>query len=145
VICYFDSSAILSHLLEEREVPGISRLWDESTERLSSNLLKIECIVGIRRAGLAQGFPADTEWPMERIDLLTQFLSGMSFKIVDESVENIIRLTPGLSNCRALDALHLATALLFRSNVDEPFSLVTLDNRMKALAPQFGFPVLPGA
>ena len=145
MICYFDSSAILSHLLEEREAPGISRLWDESTERLSSNLLKIECIVGIRRAGLAQGFPADTEWPMERIDLLSQFLSGMSFKIVDESVENVIRLTPGLSNCWALDAIHLATALLFRSNVDEPFSLVTLDNRMRVLAPQFGFSVLPGA
>jgi predicted nucleic acid-binding protein len=143
MVCYFDSSVILSELLEERADSSLIELWEGSTERFSSNLLKIECIVAIRRVGLAQGFAADAEWPRQRMALLSRYLDAMSFRIVDDSIEEIIRATPDLSDCRTLDAIHLATALYFKPHVDEPIGIVTLDRRMRSLAERLGFAVLP--
>jgi predicted nucleic acid-binding protein len=143
MISYFDSSVILSELLAEREEPDVARLWEESNERFSSNLLRIECLIGIRRAALAQGLSADNSWARERIDLMLRSTETISFKIMDTSIEDLIRLTPTLSDCRALDAIHLATALYFKSNLDEQIGIVTLDRRMAALARKLGFSVFP--
>jgi len=41
--------------------------------------------------------------------------------------------------------LHLATAILFRQNLDEPLELCALDERMRALAATLGFAVTPRA
>jgi predicted nucleic acid-binding protein len=141
MISYFDSSVILSELLVEREEPDLVRLWEESSERLSSNLLKIECVIGIRRAALAQGLSPDNGWAKERIDLMLRSTETISFKIMDASIEDIIRLTPTLSDCRALDAIHLATAQYFKNNLDEQIRIVTFDRRMAALARKLGFSV----
>jgi hypothetical protein len=46
-----------------------------------------------------------------RLDLLTGFLDALNFKAIDEAIEEIIRLTPALANCRTLNAIHITTAL----------------------------------
>jgi predicted nucleic acid-binding protein len=143
MISYFDSSVILSELLAEREETDVTRRWEESSQRLSSNLLKIECLIGIRRAARAQGLSPDNGWAKERIDLMLRSTESISFKIVDASIEDLIRLTPALSDCRALDAIHLATALYFKNNLDEQIDIVTLDRRMAVLARKLGFSVFP--
>ena len=143
MISYFDSSVLLSELLSEREEPEAAIRWEESSERLSSNLLKIECLIGIRRAALAQGLSPDDRWAKERIELMLRSTETLTFKIMDASIEDLIRLTPMLSDCRALDAIHLATALYFRSNLDEQIGIVTHDRRMAALARKLGFSVFP--
>ncbi len=143
MISYFDSSAILSELLSEREGQDVATRWEESSERLSSNLLKIECVIGIRRAALFQGLSPDDGWAKERIDLMLRSAETISFKIMDASIEELIRLTPALSDCRALDAIHLATALYFKSNLDEQIDIVTLDRKMAVLARKLGFSAFP--
>jgi predicted nucleic acid-binding protein len=140
---YFDSSAILSELLEEEGHPRVHELWDDASERLSSSLLKIECIIAIRRATLLQGFAPDHTWAQKRIDLLSDFLDALNFKAIDGSIEEIIRLNPALADCRTLDAIHVATALHFRPYVGGPLEIVTLDRRMKLLARKVGFKVQP--
>jgi predicted nucleic acid-binding protein len=143
MISYFDSSVILSGLLAEREEPDVALRWEEASERLSSNLLKIECLIGIRRAALAQGLSPDDGWAKERIDLMLRSTESISFKIMDASIEDLVRRTPTLSDCRALDAIHLATALYFKNNLDEEIGIVTFDRRMAVLARKLGFSVFP--
>lgn len=140
---YFDSSVFLSELLQEKVHPLVEGLWDGAGERLSSSLLRIECVIGIRRAALLQGLAADDKWARERLDLLYGFLDALSFKAVDGSIEEIIRLTPALADCRTLDAIHLATALQFRPYVEGSLEIVTLDRRMRLLAGKLGFQVQP--
>jgi predicted nucleic acid-binding protein len=68
---------------------------------------------------------------------------SISFKIMDASIEDLVRRTPTLSDCRALDAIHLATALYFKNNLDEEIGIVTFDRRMAVLARKLGFSVFP--
>lgn len=143
MICYIDSSVILSGLLEQGAARSVMRLWEESSERLSSNLLKTECVIGIRRAALAQKLPPDDPWAESRIGLLFKFMASITFKLMDESIEDLIRSTPELSNCRTLDAIHLATAMYFKPHLDEALTVMTLDERMSALAQKLGFAVDP--
>jgi len=140
---YFDSSAILSGLLEEKGRPQLRGLWDGADERLSSSLLKIECIIAIRRAALLQSVALDVAWADKRLELLSPFMDALNFKAVDGSIEEIIRLTPALADCRTLDAIHVATALHFKPNVESPLEIVTLDKRMRQLALRVGFQVQP--
>jgi len=140
---YFDSSALLAELLIQQGSPAVRELWQGADERLSSSLLRIECIVAIRRAALFQGGSAADGWAQERLGLLSEVLDTLSFKTIDASIEEIIQSTPALADCRALDAIHVATALLFKTYVQGSVEIVTLDKRMKQLAGRLGFHVLP--
>jgi predicted nucleic acid-binding protein len=113
-------------------------LWLSADERLSSTLLRIECVIAIRLASLLQGGTADDAWVQERLGLLSDVLDELNFKPVDSSIEEIIRDTPALADCRTLDAIHVATALHFKTFAEGPFEFVTLDKRMKQLAKKVG-------
>jgi predicted nucleic acid-binding protein len=143
MVRYFDSSAVLSGLLEEKDHPALAGLWNGADGRLSSSLLKIECVVAVRRAALLRGLGADDTWAGERLDVLTGFLDALDFKTIDHSIEEIIRLTPALADCRTLDAIHVATALHFKPFVEGALEIVTLDRRMRQTARKLGFEVLP--
>jgi predicted nucleic acid-binding protein len=140
---YFDSSAVVSGVLEEKDHPAVGELWNSADERLSSSLLRIECIIALRRAAIQHGIAADDTWVRERLDVMAQFLDGMNFKAIDGSIEEVIKLTPALADCGTLDAIHIATALHVRTFIDGPFEIVTLDKRMKQLAKKVGFQVQP--
>lgn len=141
---YYDSSLILSAVLEQRSDIDYSEAWDDVPNRFSSNLLKIECIIGIRRAGLQQNFNPEDDWITLRLDRLERYFDGINFRIVDEAIEEVVRQTTQLAQCRSLDAIHLSTALYLQARIGEPLSMCTLDNRLRALAAAFGFPVVPG-
>ena len=140
---YFDSSAVLSGLLEEKDHPAFHELWSGAEERISSSLLKIECVIAVRRAAIRRGFAAADTWALERLDVLTAFMKEFNFKAIDGSIEEIVRLTPALADCRALDAIHIATALHFKPFAESSLEIVTLDRRMRHLAGTLGFQVLP--
>src|SRR5271157_3097952 len=121
----------------------VKELWDGASEKLSSNLLRFECVIGIRRAALLQGLAPGDMWARERLDLLSGFLDALNFKAMDGSIEEVIRLTPALADCRTLDAIHVATALHFKPYVEGPLEIVTLDKRLRHLAVKLGFKVQP--
>jgi predicted nucleic acid-binding protein len=121
----------------------VGDLWLSADERLCSSLLRIECIVAIRRAALRQGGTAEDAWVQERLGLLSDVLDELNFKPVDSAIEEIIRGAPALADCKTLDTIHVATALHFRTFVDGNFEVVTLDRKMRQLAAKLGFVVQP--
>ncbi len=143
MVCYYDSSIILSAVLEEKSTFDYALAWDDVSPRLSSNLLKIECIIGVRRAGILQNLPADDEWVAHRIDILEQYFNGIYFKLVDDSIEGAIRKNTDLAGCRSLDAIHLATALYFRPHLDEELYISSLDKRLREVAVKLSFKLFP--
>jgi len=143
MVRYFDSSVILARLLGQKHDPAIAELWRSASERLSSSLLRIECLVGVRRAAAMQSAPVDNRWIRTRVTALDRVFGGLNFKAVDRSIEEIVRKTSALAECRTLDAIHLATALHFRPFVQGALELVTLDRRMKNLARRLGLTVQP--
>ncbi|MBI2899497.1 MAG: PIN domain-containing protein [Planctomycetes bacterium] len=143
MVGYYDSSVILAALLAQRLDIDPAALWDAATVRLSSNLLKVECIIGVRRAGALQPARSRAEWTERRIEALERHLAAVHYRRMDEAIEAVIRSTGSLSDCRTLDAIHLATALYLAPHIEEPLSVVTLDNRMRSLAVKLGFSVLP--
>ncbi len=140
---YYDSSLILSAILEEERDFDLAAAWDNVTVRLSSNLLQIECIIGIRRAGGILNLSPDDEWIGRRTDLLDRYFDGIHFKIMDSSIEQIIRGNPAIAHCRSLDAVHIATALYFKPNLDEPLRMGSVDQRLRKSARDLGFELFP--
>ena len=140
---YYDSSLILANILQEQHQPDYSEIWDGEGIRISSVLLKAECIVSLRRAAAAQGYKADHGWVRERIEALTVYFETITFKFVDDSIQEIIRREKTMANCRTLDAIHLATASYFQPHLDEPVQICTMDHRMRGVAVELGFGVLP--
>lgn len=140
MICYFDSSFLLSALLEERP-EAEHAAWGEAAVRLSSELLRFECYVAMRRAAAVQ--PADTagRWFGERIEALEEAFRAITFKAVDEAVERIVREEPRFDRCRTLDAIHIATALYLAPHTDSPLILCTFDERLRETALGVGLPV----
>ena len=75
--------------------------------------------------------------------MLEQFFSGINFKFIDQSIEEVIRKNANLALCRSLDAIHLATALYFRPHLDEELCICSLDRRLREFAVKFDLKILP--
>jgi len=143
MVRYFDSSIMLASILDQQPRGLLALLWDPPEIRLSSTLSKIECMIGVRRAGTMQKLAPDGPWCLERIRLLDAYLEELECKRVDDDILDIIRRNAFLANCRSLDAIHVATALYFKAYQDETIQVVTLDSRMRETAGKAGFTVLP--
>ena len=127
---YYDSSFVLSAVLEQRGDLDYAALWDVETIRLSAHLLRIECVVVIRRVG-------------QRTDKLDELLEFINFKYLDDAFERIVRTDIRLSRCRSLDAIHLAIAEHFKSSLSEAPYICSLDERMRKAATEMEYSVLP--
>jgi hypothetical protein len=143
LVCYFDASALLAAILEQPAPEFLRPVWDASSVRLSSMLLKMESRVSLRRAGALLGLAPDSGWVRSRSDLLDDCLAGIVFKPVDDDIDAVVKGYPVLADCRSLDAIHVATALFFRPYHDEPITIVSMDRRMRDLAKRLDFPLLP--
>ena len=135
---YFDSSVLLSLLVGDDSAPRARSLWHEETERVSSALLQIECATVLRRlprAGVSDADRREAEW---RLDAA---LEEVTIKPLDEEIAAIVRDTPALGGCRALDAAHLATALYFRDAAAPELVVCTFDSRMAEVAARVGLSV----
>lgn len=143
MVRYYDSSIILAGILGQKPHDLIVSLWDPVEIRLSSILIKMECLIAIRRTGAMQDLPQDGPWCRERIRLLEPYLEELDSKRIDDEILEIIKETPSLSNCRSVDAIHVATALYFKPYHEGPIEMVTLDGRMRETAKKAGFTVLP--
>lgn len=141
--CYFDSSYLLAVLFGQGPVDDLATLWDQEDIRVASQLTVAECLVSVRRVALSSGRLGARRlrvWS-EAIDL---YLGTLYRKPVDDDVVAILRLERRLAPCRTLDALHLATAMYFQRQVDQPLAICSLDRRMRAVASSLGFMVKPG-
>lgn len=127
---YFDSSALLKLVFDERGSPELREFERGLDRRLSSALAEVEVLRSARRRGRDATVAASAI--LHRIGLLP-----LSMAILERAAI----LDPPL--LRSLDAIHIASALSIRDSID---GLVTYDRRMREAAETHGITVVaPGS
>jgi predicted nucleic acid-binding protein len=131
---YVDSSVLLRVVLGE---PGRLRIWPRITTAVSSELIRLECLRTIDRARLRLGIHdadvADRRAAvLEAIDGFT--LVPLSPPVLERAAE------PFPTVVGSLDAIHLASALLARDELDA-LTLATHDRELAVAARAEGFRV----
>ena len=139
---YFDSSILLAILKGEEKGRVAADLWQAHTERASSILLEAECLTVLRRV-FRQAAHLPRGWLAEQQTRLQSYLEELEIRRVDEGIMEILHEQDKLSDCRTLDALHVATALLFRQASPSDFCVCTFDTKMAEVARSVGLVVLP--
>lgn len=142
-VAYFDSSALLSVLLQEAKADTAAALWNQFTRRVSSILLNAECWIGMRRHFARSGLDPKKGWLEERAEFLSGALATVQITPVDGRILEIMKAQAELADCKTMDALHLATALHFSAKNDEGLVVVSLDERMRQTAKKLKLEVLP--
>jgi uncharacterized protein len=126
-VIYLDTSAFVKLIWSERETPALQAFLAERRELLlvSSSLLLVEARRAVLREDAAQ---------LPRADLLLTRIGQVG---VTRAVLEAASRLPDPS-VRSLDAIHVATALQLRPDLD---ALVTYDRRLAAAAERQGLPV----
>ena len=135
MIAYIDTSALLRLVLREPGAVDDLRTYDGL---VSSELIAVECARTIDR--LRNQGALTMEEATERIGVVNDWL---------EAVDLVLLRPPVLSRASepmpmpvgTLDAIHLATALLWRDRVGPLPQMVTHDAALGAAARAFGFDV----
>jgi predicted nucleic acid-binding protein len=141
--CYYDSSFFLSYVIEEKPKEDLKLYWEEDSVRLSSILLPIECIIAVRRAAKVLNIKPSDNWVINRIKIISEYIDYINLKVIDSSIKKIIQSEIKLSDCRSLDAVHLATALYYKPYLSEPLAICSLDKRMRYVAKKLDFKIIP--
>lgn len=127
-VAYFDSSAIVKLIHEERESMALVSYLDEPVESSTSVLSAVEVGRALGRSRIEAG---------EADDALRGFYL---LNLTTEVQEHAARV--GSATLRSLDAIHLASAL---SIGDPGLDFVTYDDRLAGVARQYGLRVVqPG-
>jgi predicted nucleic acid-binding protein len=139
-ISYFDSSVVLSILLDESRQEEAYEYWQNSQIRVSSILLRIETNVSLRRIYEHNKKTLNENWLLKKTQLLDEYMNEINCRIVGTKIEREIYLRKELSRCRTLDAIHIATAIKFREmNDDGDAWIYTFDKTMHELAEHYKF------
>jgi predicted nucleic acid-binding protein len=137
---YAESSAVLAAVLGEPEGERARRIIAGADSVMTSQLTLVECDRALHRAvALKKLTEADAA---ERRALVAASASAWTILLIDDEVVARARQPFPAEPIRALDAIHLATALLGRSAVPG-LHLMTLDDRIRAAARGLGFPLQP--
>lgn len=139
-LIYLDASALVKLVLPEAESTVLSEWLTPYGQRVASVLAAVELRRAIRRASAAAAAEADVEARDLALARAEAVLAGIDLvPISDEIVMRASALEP--PTLRALDALHLATAL----HIGSLEGMVTYDPRLAAAAATHGVAVFtPG-
>lgn len=129
MVLYLDASAAVKLVVRESESPALRALWESSDQWVSSALLKVELLRSSKRI----------DQPV--LSNAHQILSAVSLVAIGSSViERAAELAPAM--LRSLDAIHLATALSLRPDLE---AVVSYDDRLNAAAESHALSVLAPA
>ena len=131
---YVDSSVLLRIILGE---PGALAIWPSITNPVSSELFRLECLRTIDRARIRLGLD-DRQIAKYRADVL-EAIDALSLVTLD-SVVLERAAEPFPTTLGSLDAVHLASALLVRDDL-EGLAFATHDDALGTAARATGFQV----
>ena len=137
---YVESSAVLAWLLEEAPAPFLRGMLEGAEFVAASDLTLLECDRALIRAE-ALGQLSQFEVARRRALLEATALRWTLLRIDDAILERARRRFPQ-EPLRALDSIHLATALAARAALSE-LALLSLDNRVRENGVALGFDVFP--
>lgn len=137
---YAESSAVLAWLLDEAGAAEIRRLLGTSAVIIASDLTLIECDRVLLRA-VALGELTEADAADRRAHLVAAASRWQILHIAREVVDRARQPFPG-EPIRALDAIHLASALTARAAV-AGLALLSLDDRVRSAGRKLGFELMP--
>lgn len=139
---YLDSSILLEMYLGQPRASVAQELVGLPGAKVSSWVLAVEVPVVLRRV-LSLSLTNQTllRPALERFDADVGCLSLHHQPL---EIAARIRSDARFARCRALDAIHLASALLLREETGELLQLATFDAGLRIGASLFDLPLLPG-
>lgn len=137
---YAESSAVIAWLLGESTAAAVGRLLGESDLIFASDLTLVECDRVLIR-GVSTGVLREVDAADRRARLAAAVAHWYLMRLDEDTVERARRPFPH-EPIRALDALHLASALDARSAIAD-VALLSLDQRVRSNGERMGFRVLP--
>lgn len=137
---YLDSSVLLEHYLSQPRADEARQLLAHAEAHVSSYLIAVEVPVVLRRClGASKADATLLERALRAFDgdLETLYLASSL-----PEVAQAIRRDPRFSACRALDAIHAATALVIQGMAAQQVTLATFDERLGQLGRAVGLTVM---
>jgi uncharacterized protein len=136
MIAYIDSSIVLRVVLGQ---PGRLAEWKELTSGVASGLVETECLRTIDRLRLTAGL-SDEETARRR-EAVYRLMEEL--EVVEPTTIVLRRAAQPLPTpLGTLDAIHLATAVLWQESRDTELVLTTHDRALATAARASGFRVL---
>ena len=137
---YVESSAVLAWLLGETRGAAVAELLVNADMVVTSVLTQVEIDRALHRYVAVGAFDRSTaDLLSERVDELT---SAWGVEPISQPVVERARRPFPDDAIRSLDAIHLATAEVVRSAIDD-LDVLSLDDRIRSNARALGFRVLP--
>ena len=140
MIVYAESSAVLAWLLGEASQVVVLRALKQADSVVTSSLTAVECSRGVARARSLGRIAAADE--LAALRLLDVAESSWDVHDLSDDVMARARAAFPTEQVRTLDALHLATALIFQEALGN-VHLLSFDERIRANAVALGLPVVP--
>jgi predicted nucleic acid-binding protein len=135
VIAYLDASVLLRIVLRQRDS---LRDFARIDLGVSSNLTEVECLRTVDKLRL-RGELSDTEVSATRAALLDRFANRVIVDLAPAILHRAAQPMP--TSLNTLDALHLATALLWGESTGERPTMATHDAALGIAARAHGLPV----
>src|SRR3989338_6820289 len=98
---YFDSSIILSCLLEDSLRVQAEELWNKYTEKVASILVHVACLNVLRRTPKQPGKLVPKEWILERLNKLDAMMAQIQIIPIDSAVLKALQNKPRTPECRS--------------------------------------------
>ena len=135
MIAYVDSSVLLRVILGQ---PDALKEWRRISHGIASALAEVECLRTLDRLRLVERH-ADRAIA-ERREAVYRLMDAMD--VVDVGRDVLARASQPLPTALGtLDAIHLATALLWKERSEKPLSMATHDAALGIAARACGLPV----
>ena len=139
MIAYLDSSVLLRVVLGQ---PNALEEWDEIERGVASRLAEVECLRTLDRLRLAEPL-ADQEIAIRR-EAVYRILDAI--ELVELTRPVLARASqPMPTAIGMLDAIHLATALLWGERTDTRLVMATHDQALATASRANGLPVIGSA
>ena len=140
MIVYAESSAVLAWLLNEASQSLVLDQLRAANRVVSSSLTSAECARGLSRARTAQRITRAHE--LAALQILDRAEAGWDVHDLSASILKGTREEFPIEPVRTLDALHLATALVFYETFGE-LTMLSFDERVRANAAALGMALSP--
>ncbi len=136
MIVYLDSSVLLRVVLRQRNA---LKEWAVISQGVASALIEVECLRTLDRLRLTEDQADDVV--AERREAIYRLMEAM--EVVDISQAILSRASQPLPTALGtLDAIHLATALLWKERMARDLSMATHDAALAMAARASGLPVI---
>lgn len=138
MIAYLDSSVLLRVVLRQ---PDALREWRTIRQGVASALVEVECLRTLDRLRIAEGL-ADSDIALRRVAV---FRLIETMEIIEPTRTVLSRAAQPLpTTLGTLDAIHLASALLWKDSTGTDLVMATHDAALAMAAKASGLRVLGG-